>query len=248
MDIRYNIRLFTDWYNKNYPEIPNNKLFARLSKFGKDFWLWGKDEQGEIMLPLDDEDLKYLYDKYTNRYHELEEQWKQKRLEKIKEQQEELEKNIKDYQMKIKFKKLHPNAVIPKQMTEGAACADVIATEILSEGYGAVTVKLGFSTEIPQGYKAVMSPRSSFTHQGWTLQNSPCQIDSDYRGEWMIKFEGIPTYINDQGYLKYDSFPYNVGDRVAQMWIEKVIDFEFQEVEVLSKTERGTGGFGSTNK
>lgn len=92
-DIRYNIKLFTDWYkeNKFFPPTQNT-LYARLSKFGKDFWLWGKGEKSsEIMMPLDDEDLKYLYDKYTLRHSELEEEWKQSRLKQIEEQKERLE-------------------------------------------------------------------------------------------------------------------------------------------------------------
>lgn len=148
--------------------------------------------------------------------------------------------------MKVKIKKIHPNAIIPKFTTEGAACMDVVATEVNIKKRIA-EVKLGFSTEIPRGYKAVMSPRSSFTHQGWVLQNSPCQIDSDYRGEWMIKFEAIPTYFQFSE-MSYHLFPYKVGDRVAQMWLEKVVEFKFEEVNELSETERGSGGFGSTGK
>jgi len=157
--------------------------------------------------------------------------------------------------MIVKFKKLHKNTVVPKQMTKGAACADVVAVRIEKKENMAV-VYLGFSAEIPEGYKAVMSPRSSFAHQGWVLQNSPCQIDSDYRGEWMIKFEAlvnssVKTWSEWHGEkIKsvYLPFPYEVGDRVAQMWLEEVVDFEFKEVEELSTTERGSGGFGSSGK
>lgn len=143
--------------------------------------------------------------------------------------------------IEIKFKKLHKDAVIPKVATIGAACADVVATEIIigeGENIGKVTVKLGFATEIPAGYKAVIVPRSSFTHKDWIVANSPCQIDSDYRGEWMLKLQAIKPYA---------PFPYRVGERVAQMYIEKVTDFLIKEVEELNNSERGEGGFGSTN-
>lgn len=152
--------------------------------------------------------------------------------------------------MNVKIKKLHPDAVIPKIATGGAACVDVVATEIINEGKH-VTVKLGFSTEIPKGYKMCIAPRSSFTQKGWVMQNSPAQIDSDYRGEWMIKFQSIPTSAGwtralNKYFLEHDIFPYKAGDRVAQTWLEKVLDFEFEEVEELDATDRGTGGFGSS--
>lgn len=161
--------------------------------------------------------------------------------------------------MRVKIQKLHKDAVIPKIATKGAACVDVVATEIeYTPGGGEALVKLGFSTEIPEGYKACLAPRSSFTKTLWLMQNSPAQIDSDYRGEWMLKFRAIPAkVITHTGYgsqakkqptTLYTAFPYKVGERVAQMWLEKVNVFEFEEVESLETTERGEGGFGSTGK
>ena len=147
--------------------------------------------------------------------------------------------------MKVKIKRLHENSVIPKLSTAGSACVDVVATKII-DNLKFATVFLGFSTAIPEGYKAVIAPRSSFTQKGWILQNTPCQIDADYRGEWMLKFEAIPIYGSRD--FKYYDFPYKPGDRVAQVWIEKVLPLEFEEVEELESTERGSGGFGSTGK
>ena len=84
------------------------------------------------------------------------------------------------------------------------------------------------------------------------MQNSPGQIDSDYRGEWMIKFEAIPLDVNTTGRgsllstkFTLNPFPYKVGDRVAQIFFERVIPMEFEEVEELSTSDR-KGGFGST--
>jgi len=147
--------------------------------------------------------------------------------------------------MKIKIKKLHPQAKIPFKSTKEAACADVYATEIAMNGDIKCKVKLGFSTEIPLGFKGIIVPRSSFTQRGWIMQNSPAQIDSDYRGEWIIKFEAIPQgkKLNN---LTYNSFPYKVGDRIAQIFFEKVVDYEFKITEDLVETQRGSGGFGST--
>ena len=152
--------------------------------------------------------------------------------------------------MKIKFRRLNENAVVPVFATKGAACADVVATEIVKQDSYNVTVKLGFATEIPEGYKGVVVPRSSFTQKGWVMQNSPAQIDSDYRGEWMLKFQAltfdaISTRHNLIDLLPED-FPYEVGDRVAQVYFEKVEQAEFVVVDDLESTERGEGGFGST--
>lgn len=157
----------------------------------------------------------------------------------------------------IKFKRIHKNAVIPKQESKGAACMDLVITEIEQLDEEKVIVKFGFATAIPEGFKVVMAPRSSFTHKGWILANSPCQIDSDYRGEWIAKFDAIPinynSYIryrdgteNNYG-MQYPEFPYKVGDRILQCWVEEVVDCEFTEVDSLDETERGEGGFGSTD-
>ena len=143
--------------------------------------------------------------------------------------------------MKIKIKKLHLKAKTPLKGTKEAACADVYATEVDDDFNGKCTVKLGFSTHIPKGYKGIIVPRSSFTQKSWIMQNSPAQIDSDYRGEWMIKFEAIPD--EDDMFIQ---FPYKIGDRVAQIFFEKIVDYEFEEIEDLVISERGSGGFGST--
>lgn len=152
--------------------------------------------------------------------------------------------------MKIKFRRLNENAVVPVFATKGAACADVVATEIVKQDSYNVTVKLGFATEIPEGYKGVVVPRSSFTQKGWVMQNSPAQIDSDYRGEWMLKFQSLTfdAVSTRHGLIDLlpEDFPYQVGDRVAQVYFEKVEQAEFIVVDELESTERGEGGFGST--
>jgi len=151
--------------------------------------------------------------------------------------------------MVVKIKKLHENAVIPKKATELAAGHDVTVTEIIQEADDFVICKLGFALTPPPGYKVVLVPRSSLTKTKWILQNSPGQGDEDYRGEYQFRFRAIPIGVNTKmsGYtLQYSDFPYELGDRIGQMFIEKVIDFEFQEVGELSATERNTGGYGST--
>lgn len=148
--------------------------------------------------------------------------------------------------IKIKIKKLYLDTVLPEKGSEHAACYDVVAREITKNG-DLVTVKLGFATDIPNGYKGVIVPRSSFTQKGWVMQNSPGQIDSDYRGEWMIKFQSIPYSATWNNGLN-PKFPYKVGDRCAQIFFEKVEPIYWEETETLNDTVRNHGGFGSTGK
>ena len=74
------------------------------------------------------------------------------------------------------------------------------------------------------------------------MQNTPAQVDEDYRGEWRVRFR----YIGNRKY--FIQGPYQIGDKICQIYFERVNDVEFEEVEELSDTKRGDGGFGSTGK
>ena len=141
--------------------------------------------------------------------------------------------------MQIKIKKLHNNAVIPQYAKAGDAGMDLVATEVV-DGYGfSVTYGTGLAMEIPEGYVGLVFPRSSIRKYDISLTNCVGVIDSGYRGEIQATFRkeaGIP------------SKRYEVGDKIAQMIILPYPSIEFMEVEELSNTERGTGGFGSTGK
>ena len=151
--------------------------------------------------------------------------------------------------MIVKFKKLQPNAVIPKQATELAGGWDVTCTEIVQESPDFIICKLGFALQPPAGYRVILVPRSSFTKTKWILQNSPGIGDADYLGEYQYRLRALPIKNNVLGIaFEYPDFPFKVGDRIGQIYLEKVIPIEFEEVEELSQTDRGTGGFGSTNK
>ena len=145
-------------------------------------------------------------------------------------------------QLKVKFKKLNADAKLPVKGSLEAACYDVYAHSI-TETNGKVKVGLGFKTEIPKGYKGIIVPRSNLTKHYWVLNHSFGVVDSDYRGEWMAIFTSIygAPFLNE-----YQPFPYKIGERVAQIYFEKVVDVEFEEVEHLDSSERGEGGFGST--
>jgi dUTP pyrophosphatase len=100
-----------------------------------------------------------------------------------------------------------------------------------------VMVPTGLFIELPIGYEAQVRPRSGLAFKnGVTCLNSPGTIDADYRGELKV------ILVN----LSHDDFTINNGDRIAQMIIAKHERAEFIEVQELSSTERGAGGFGST--
>ena len=139
----------------------------------------------------------------------------------------------------VKFKKLAHDVQLPVKGSSHAACYDVYARYITGSG-NKITVGLGFATEIPEGWKGVMVPRSNLTKHNWVLNNSMGVIDSDYRGEWKLIFTPIQV-----GSIVPD-FPYNVGDRVAQIYFDKVENINFIEVAELDQSNRGEGGFGST--
>ena len=147
--------------------------------------------------------------------------------------------------MNLNIKKLHPNAKLPTYGTDGAAAFDLYACTV--DGYEQtgspislgqpVAVGTGLSFEIPQGHAMFIFSRSGmgFVH-GVRLCNSVGVIDSDYRGEVMIKL-----VCDDECGSRIDP-----GQRVAQAVVLPVTRCTFTEVDQLTATERGTGGFGST--
>jgi dUTP pyrophosphatase len=142
--------------------------------------------------------------------------------------------------MKVNIKKLHPNAVIPTYAKDGDAGMDLVATSVISETHTQITYGLGIALEIPNGFVGLVFPRSSIRKTRLQLSNSVGVIDSGYRGELQATFNKITTTLENQ---KND---YKVGDRVAQIMIIPHPSIDFQEVEYLSNTQRGEGGFGST--
>ena len=142
--------------------------------------------------------------------------------------------------MLIKIKRLNENAVIPKYAKPGDACVDLVATSLTYDEEKGFVYGTGLAVEIPQGWVGRIYPRSSNCKTTAYLTNSVGNVDSGYRGEVIKKKKNT-----NQSLMKP---PYKVGDRVAQFCIEKVTPIEFMEVDELSKTERGTGGYGHTGK
>jgi dUTP pyrophosphatase len=141
--------------------------------------------------------------------------------------------------MKVKIKKLHPLAVIPTYAKSGDAGMDLVATSIISDTTFDITYGLGISIEIPEGFVGLVFPRSSIRKYDLALTNCVGVIDSGYRGELQATFRKIHGHASDI---------YNVGDKIFQMIIIPYPQIQFEEVDELSDTERGKGGFGSTGK
>tara|TARA_Y100000385_G_scaffold120417_1_gene125277 strand:- start:282 stop:737 length:456 start_codon:yes stop_codon:yes gene_type:complete len=133
----------------------------------------------------------------------------------------------------------HP---LPKYETTGSAGMDLhanIDSEILLKPMGRVLVKTGLFMALPEGYEAQIRPRSGLAYKkGLTVLNSPGTIDADYRGEIGV----ILINLSEEPFIIKD------GERIAQMVIAPYTRAELINVEVLSSTERGVGGFGSTGE
>jgi dUTP pyrophosphatase len=144
--------------------------------------------------------------------------------------------------MKVKIKKLSPEAVIPTYAKDGDAGMDMVSTKIISDNLGAVTYGTDIAMEIPKGFVGLIFPRSSIRKTNLQLSNSVGVVDSGYRGEIQATFNKI------QGIDNVERDSYKVGDRICQIMIIPHPDIQFEEVEELNNTERGEGGFGSTGK
>ena len=140
--------------------------------------------------------------------------------------------------IRVKIKKLHNDAIIPKYAKPGDAGMDLTAVSIDFTDEDYLTYHTGLAVEIPEGHVGFLFPRSSVYKTGQQLSNSVGVIDSGYRGEIMLKYT---RDINET-----ERTAYRPGDRVGQLIIMPYPTILFNEVEDLSATERGTGGYGST--
>lgn len=140
--------------------------------------------------------------------------------------------------MKVKIKKTHPNGKIPTYATDGSGAFDFYSAEdriVFPQFPNAI--RLGVAMEIPVGHVMLLFPRSSIGKKTWLrMSNSVGVIDSDYRGTIHAIYDNIGC---DRQVIKK-------GQRIAQGIIVPIPKVEFEEVEELSITERGEGGFGST--
>jgi dUTP pyrophosphatase len=133
---------------------------------------------------------------------------------------------------------------LPSYETSGAAGMDVRAAVpvdepiVLGPGKRAL-VPTGLSVAIPEGYEIQVRPRSGLAAKhGLTCLNTPGTIDSDYRGEIKVILINLGEML----------FVIKRGERIAQLVLAPVTRLEWNEVEILAETARGTGGFGSTGR
>jgi len=140
--------------------------------------------------------------------------------------------------MKIKIKKLHENAVIPKYAHHGDAAVDLVAVRRWEDDASNMCYGTGLAVEIPEGHVGLLFPRSSVSKTNLRLCNSVGVIDSGYRGEIMLKFDR-------RGFVDNT---YDVGDRVGQLMIVPIPSVEYVEVDDLNASVRNTGGFGSSGR
>ena len=140
--------------------------------------------------------------------------------------------------MKLKTKKLHPNAKIPSYAHHGDAGFDLYVPESITLQPGdRKTIPLGIAVEIPDGYVGLMFDKSSLSHkQG--LKTFGNVIDSGYRGEIHA---GL---INQSGQVQ----TLEVGQKIIQMLIMPVMTVDIEEAEILNESKRGDGAFGSSGK
>ncbi|MGW9128073.1 dUTP diphosphatase [Paenibacillus chitinolyticus] len=162
----------------------------------------------------------------------------------------------------VKLKKVHSDAVLPKYAKELDSGFDLVAIEdtIIHPGASAM-IRTGIAVALPLGLELQVRPRSGVSiNTKLRISNAPGTIDAGYRGEICVLMDNISQYpipnivvpvhvdgVNAQG-EKVESGVYLIrkGDRIAQGVLANVLQADFEEVDELDKTERGTGGFGSS--
>ncbi len=140
----------------------------------------------------------------------------------------------------VRFRKKDSTVSLPQYETAGSAGADLrahISSSVTIKSGEHRLISTGLYPEIPSGYEIQVRPRSGLAlKKGITVLNTPGTIDSDYRGEICVNLMNLGS----------ESFVVNDGDRIAQAVVAPVIQASFLETDMLSETERGEGGFGST--
>lgn len=140
--------------------------------------------------------------------------------------------------LKVKFKKLNPNAELPEYAKKGDAGLDLKATsEEYSKELECYVYGTGLAVEIPEGYVGLIFPRSSIRKYSLSLTNCVGVIDSGYRGEIMATFRYQSSGTEEI---------YKVGDKICQLIIMPYPLIKPIEATELSETERGESGHGSS--
>ena len=144
--------------------------------------------------------------------------------------------------MEIPITRIDSDLPLPAYAKAGDAGADLVANEnvMLPPAGGRALISTGVAIAIPEGYAGFVQPRSGLAAKhGVTCLNTPGLIDSGYRGELKV------LLINTDPETPFEVVK---GERIAQLVIQRVESVEFIEVEALSDSDRGSGGFGSTGR
>lgn len=170
--------------------------------------------------------------------------------------------------IELKLKKLYEDVPTPSYGTEFSAGLDLTAMSRFFDKDGNVCYGTGIAIEIPKGYVGLLFPRSSITKKDIFVKNSVGVIDSDYRGEIILKCAPCLGYCDTPNIDKNEDFRYgikvdqnyftnidyvndyhknyNIGDKCCQLIIVEIPKINISIVDELSETERGTGGYGHT--
>lgn len=140
-------------------------------------------------------------------------------------------------ELKVKIKLLE-GGKLPEYKRDGDVCLDCYAREDVEVSFGEREfIPLGFALELPEGYEAVVRPRSGLSFKG--LEVAVGTVDMNYRGE-------VKANLTNNSY--FDVYKIKKGDRVCQLAIREVPKIKWKVVGELSETERGGNGFGSSGK
>jgi len=144
--------------------------------------------------------------------------------------------------MEVKFKKLSDTAIMPVYSTDGSAGLDLFANKIgiehFKDGVPVIVYDTQIAIEIPVGYVGMLFMRSSIAKYSITMTNAVGIIDSDYRGPITLKYKVVTNTT---------PVIYTEGEKVGQLVIVPIPRIELVEKEELTETERGEGGYGSTD-
>lgn len=233
-------------YKLNTISIEANKAVAELNALG--FVGFGLEEEFQCVVVWSDKEFT------TTWFHESEDcdlsketkfyTTREEFIEVIKKELLNLPKEEEVQGLQVKIKKLHKAAVIPTYAKYGDAGMDLTAISKYYDDAGNVCYGTGLAFEIPDGYVGLIFPRSSISKKDLALSNSVGVIDSGYRGEVVFKFKDCISLSEHRTKDFLDD--YEIGDRIGQIIILPYPQVSFVEVDELSDTERGKGGFGSS--
>jgi dUTP pyrophosphatase len=142
--------------------------------------------------------------------------------------------------MHISIRRIDPDLPLPTRQHDDDAGYDLVARvdATIAPGGGRVIIPTGVAIAIPSGYAGFVQPRSGLAlRSGVTVLNTPGLVDAGYRDELRVVLVNLDPA---------DAFTVKRGDRIAQLVIQRIETVQWQVVDDLGDTDRGTGGFGST--